>query len=425
MATFAIITLGCKVNTYESERYEEGMKALGYEVVDAKEVADIYIINTCAVTNTAASKSRQMIHRCKAQNPNAFIAVVGCYAQMESERVKEEGIDVMIGSSHKQELADLIHRAYTSKQSICLLDEIRSINVFESLPIHQFQHQTRAFLKVQDGCNQFCSYCIIPYTRGQERSLPLPQAIAIAKQLVKNGHEEIVLSGIHTGRYGREIGTDLCALLKEMCMIEGLKRIRISSIEMNEISDEMIDFMKDHDQIAKHLHIPIQSGSDGVLKRMGRPYRKEQFIKRIKEIRDKIPDISISTDLIVGFPQESEEEFLESYETCKTIGFSFMHVFPYSKRNGTKAAAMSGHLTNQLKKERAKKMIALSEQLYQDYKKKMIGNTVSVLFERVVDHQSIGHTSDYVPVHADGAWHGLMNGTVIDVLADGSLLVNV
>ena len=403
MATFATITLGCKVNTYETKRYEEGLLALGYTQVASKAYADIYIINTCAVTNTAASKSRQMIHRVKAINPAALTAVVGCYAQMESEKLIEEGVDVLIGSAHKDQLPQMIHDAYTMHRKTHVVEAIRSIRAFEALPIHRFQHQTRAYLKVQDGCNQFCTYCIIPFTRGAERSLPLQQALGIAEELVHNGHREIVLSGIHTGRYGRDIGTDLETLISALCTIEGLQRIRISSIEINEISDRLIALMEKEPKIARHLHIPLQSGSDEVLARMGRPYDTQQFEKRVEMIRLKIPDVSISTDVIVGFPMESEEAFAETLCTCKRVGFSFLHVFPYSKRSGTKAASMDGQIKGDVKKARAKALITLSEELLLAYKKQFIGKTLSVLFERVQDGIAIGHSSEYLQVGADAS----------------------
>lgn len=426
MATFATITLGCKVNTYETERYEEGLIALGHRCVSNKEQADVYIINTCAVTNTAASKSRQMIHRVKSINPDALVAVVGCYAQMESEKLLEEGIDILIGSSHKNELPKMIDDVLKTNQKQCVLDDIRKISVFESLPIHKFQHQTRAYLKVQDGCNQFCSYCIIPYTRGQERSLQLDEAIRIAKNLVKNQHQEIVLSGIHTGRYGNDTGSSLDELIMKLCEIEGLQRIRISSIELNEISDTLLSLMEKEEKIAKHLHIPIQSGSDGVLKRMGRPYDMNAFKKRVAEIRARIPNISISSDVIVGFPQESEAEFQETLQNCREINFSFLHVFPYSKRDGTMAAKMDGHLENKIKKARAKQLIALSDELYLDYKKHFIGQTVSVIFERVQNGLAIGHSSEYLSVCADASLVSkLCDVKVETLLPDGTLKAKI
>lgn len=404
MTTFAIATLGCKVNTYESQGYESALLEQGFTQVSFKEKADIYIINTCAVTNTASSKSRQKIHQAHALNKDALIVAVGCYVQSASETVRAiDGVDILIGSAHKSELVTMIKEAMHGKrkQNVVAAD-VRSLRVFEALPVQKFEHQTRAFLKIQDGCNQFCSYCIIPYARGAERSLPEEEAIQTARHLAANGHREIVLSGIHTGRYGNGSGRTLLDLLKRMTSeIEDLKRIRISSIEMNEISDEFIQFMKEEPKIARHLHIPIQSANDTVLKNMNRPYDVAWFQKRIAYIRSVLPDISISTDVITGFPQESEEEFQDTVQHLRALNFSFLHIFPYSKRDYTKAAEMKGHIDNKTKKERASVLAQLSKELYTAYKQQFIGKSVSVIFEKIKDGKMVGHSSEYLEVSAD------------------------
>ena len=426
MTTFAIATLGCKVNTYESQGYESALLEKGYEQVSFKEKADVYIINTCAVTNTAGSKSRQKIHAAIALNPEALIAVVGCYAQTASEQLEQDAnIDILLGSDGKSRLADMIEEGLRKKRPQKLIHDVRKVNVFEALPIHRFEHQTRAFLKIQDGCNQFCSYCIIPSARGAERSLPEDEVLAIARSLSESGHREIVLSGIHTGRYGNGINSSLCQLMKRMVKeIPKLQRIRISSIEMNEITDELLEFIKGEEKIARHLHIPVQSANTTVLKNMNRPYTIAWFMERVDYIRSLIPDISISSDVITGFPQESEEQFQDTLDNIARMRLSFLHVFPYSRRDHTAAAQMSGHLENKIKKERASRLANLSKQLYTAYKQNFIGKEVSVIFEKEKDGKLIGHSSEYLEVAAAAplAWLHTMHTVRITAL-DGDLLV--
>lgn len=426
MTTFAIATLGCKVNTYESQGYESALVDKGYVQVSFKEKADVYIINTCAVTNTAGSKSRQKIHAAIALNPEALIAVVGCYAQTASEQLEQDAnIDILLGSDGKSRLADMIEEGLRKKRPQKLIHDVRKVNVFEALPIHRFEHQTRAFLKIQDGCNQFCSYCIIPFARGAERSLPEDEVLAIARSLSESGHREIVLSGIHTGRYGNGINSSLCQLMKRMVKeIPKLQRIRISSIEMNEITDELLEFIKGEEKIARHLHIPVQSANTTVLKNMNRPYTIAWFMERVDYIRSLIPDISISSDVITGFPQESEEQFQDTLDNIARMRLSFLHVFPYSRRDHTAAAQMSGHLENKIKKERASRLANLSKQLYTAYKQNFIGKEVSVIFEKEKDGKLIGHSSEYLEVAAAAplAWLHTMHTVRITAL-DGDLLV--
>ena len=426
MTTFAIATLGCKVNTYESQGYESALLEKGYEQVSFKEKADVYIINTCAVTNTAGSKSRQKIHAAIALNPEALIAVVGCYAQTASEQLEQDAnIDILLGSDGKSRLADMIEEGLRKKRPQKLIHDVRKVNVFEALPIHRFEHQTRAFLKIQDGCNQFCSYCIIPFARGAERSLPEDEVLAIARSLSESGHREIVLSGIHTGRYGNGINSSLCQLMKRMVKeIPKLQRIRISSIEMNEITDELLEFIKGEEKIARHLHIPVQSANTTVLKNMNRPYTIAWFMERVDYIRSLIPDISISSDVITGFPQESEEQFQDTLDNIARMRLSFLHVFPNSRRDHTAAAQMSGHLENKIKKERASRLANLSKQLYTAYKQNFIGKEVSVIFEKEKDGKLIGHSSEYLEVAAAAplAWLHTMHTVRITAL-DGDLLV--
>lgn len=425
MITFAISTLGCKVNTYESEGYIQGLIQLGYKEVDFKEKADIYIINTCAVTNTASAKSRQKINHAHHLNENALICVVGCYVQSAADKVeKMEGVDIVIGSSHKKELPVMIQKALATKEKYNLVEDISKVSAFEALPITKFHNHTRAFLKVQDGCNQFCSYCIIPYTRGRQRYLEMDKAVEISKDLVENGHQEIVLSGIHTGRYGEGSDTNLAKLIKKILTeVTDLKRIRISSIEINEISDELLELMENDERVARHLHIPVQTCNTRILKLMNRPYSIDEFMERISEIRKRLPDISISTDIICGFPQESEEDFKETLENLKKINFSFMHVFPYSKRDGTVAAKMNGHIENKVKKARAKQLIEISETGYDKYKASFVDKKLSVLFETFEEGYLTGHTSNYLQVKVKGSKEYLntMQNVCIKELKDGIL----
>ncbi len=400
MNTFAIATLGCKVNIYESGSYSEGLKKAGLQEVDFKEKADVYIINTCAVTNTAAAKSRQKINQAKRQNPDALICVVGCYVQIASEKMRQdEEIDILIGASGKKDLVSNVLESMREKEKRIKIEDVREYAEFEDLPCTTFEHKTRAFLKVQDGCNQFCAYCIIPYARGKERSMDEDIAIETAKKLVEHGHKEIVLSGVHTGRFGRDKNTSLAHLIRRMCdEIEGLERIRISSIEIVEITDELIDLMANNPKIANHFHIPVQSGSNETLRRMHRPYTTEQFLNRVNEIRKKIPGISISTDLIVGFPMESDEEFKETLDFLNKIQFSFIHVFPFSSKEGTIAHTMKGQVDEKIKKNRASLVGKLSKQGYHEYMNTFVNQELEVLIETIDENGiSHGHSSEYIP----------------------------
>ena len=404
MTTVAISTLGCKVNAYESESTLQELRKRGYQEVDFKEKADVYIIFTCAVTNTAASKSRQKIHQARRQNPDALVGAVGCYVQINAEQMrKQEEIDLLVGSSGKDKLPDLIDELVSQREFIQEIGDVRNHGSFEMLPLKEFEHQTRAYLKVQDGCNQFCSYCIIPYARGRERSLALDQALAEARALSMN-HKEIVLAGIHTGRYGRDIGSSLSELIEGMCAIETLERIRISSIEITEITDELLDLMEKNSKIARHLHIPLQAGCDETLRRMCRPYTTQEFYDRVQEIRERIPGISISTDLIVGFPQETEEEFNSTMEFLRKIRFSFLHVFPFSAKTGTPAHKMPQQVSGPEKKRRAALVGEFSRNSLYEMKSSWIGKEADVLIETCENGISYGHSSEYLPIGVEGEY---------------------
>lgn len=387
MKTYAMMVLGCKVNDYEATYVRENMNRY-FEEVNFKEKADIYLIFTCCVTNTAEAKTRKFIHDARRNNPDSFITAIGCLSQIKSGSEVFNDVDLIIGSDHKDQIVDLILKEtkenYVSKEIS---------KDFEHLYIESYAHKSRSFLKIQDGCNQFCSYCIIPYARGRERSADHHKIIEEAKVLSKI-NQEIVLTGIHTGRYN-DGEYDLYHLLKDLCEIEDLKTIRLSSIEITEISDEIIQLMKTNEKLAHHLHIPVQSCDDKILKLMNRPYTIEEFKNRVAYIRQEIPDISISTDLIVAFPQEDEGSFERTKENLKEIAFSFIHVFPYSRKSGTKADSMEGHLDPKIKKARVKAVMDLEKKITADFRKKFIGQNVKVLIERNDENSSYGYCRQY------------------------------
>ena len=397
---FNVINLGCKVNAYEAESTARSLEQHGYRRVD-NDGADITIIYTCAVTNMAAQKSRKMIHRAKRNNPESTIVVAGCYSQIDPDALKEA--DILIGTKHKSKLLDYLLEYEKNHERIVDIEKV-DVLPFENMFVDQFDNQTRAYLKIQDGCNQFCTYCVIPFARGRERSMAVNDVLESVKMLQEK-HSEIVLSGIHTGRYGRDIGMTLSSLLDELLAISPEDfRFRISSIEMTEIDDHLIELMKKDHRIARHFHIPLQSGCDTVLKRMNRPYTTKEFLERIEYIRKEIPGISISTDLIVGFPGETDEEFKKTCDFLKECQFSFLHIFPYSLRSGTKAASMEHQIDPKIKKNRAAICAEINEELYDKYKESYLDKEVTVLFEKNEDGYTFGHSSEYLPVLVKGEY---------------------
>ncbi len=395
---YKIITLGCKVNIYESEVINELLLKEGFKNVE--ENPDIVIINTCSVTNMADAKSRKLIRSEKRANPKALMVVCGCSAENHQKELEDLGIDILIGNRNKSKIVTLIKEHLKNHEKYLNFAPITSD--FEDMEVDKFTTHTRAFLKIQDGCNNYCTYCIIPYLRGPLRSKPKELVIEECQNLVNSGHKEIVLTGIHTGRYGKELGYDLTSLLKELVKIPNLERIRISSIEATEITDEFLKLLASSDKICNHLHIPLQAGSDKILKLMNRKYNKEEFMSIIEKIREVRKDIAISTDVIVGFPDETEEDFRETYNFCKEIAFSKIHVFPYSKRDGTVAAKMKNQIEKKVKHERSKELNALSLELENVYAKKFIGKTLKVLIEEEKDGYFMGHTSNYLKVIVKG-----------------------
>ena len=399
--TFAIYTLGCKVNAYESEFMTHLFKYYGYKQVDYKDKADIYIINTCTVTNTSDNKSKKIINHTRELNPNSIIIVSGCFTQyMKGDISNKDKVDIIIGNKDKSKIVDILEEYLKEKNKITKIYDLQKQG-FEDMEIKKFESHTRAFVKIQDGCNNFCSYCIIPYVRGNVRSKKIENVIREVNYLVENGHKEIVLTGIHTGHYGSDINSNLTKLLQEISKIDGLKRIRISSIEITELTDEFLDELKNNKLIVDHMHIPLQSGTDKTLKTMNRKYDTEYFLNKINKIREIRPNISITTDVIVGFPNETDYDFDKTVEFIKKVNFSKIHVFPYSKRNGTVAASMKNQVDGKIKKDRAHILLELSNELEKEYYNKFLNNDVEVLIERFKDGKYIGHTSNYLEVEVE------------------------
>ena len=392
---FLIHTLGCKVNAYESEVIANELKKNGFELTNNQEDADIYIINTCTVTNNASNKSKKMINHYRRINSNAIVIAMGCFTQFVNGDV--DNADIIIGNKDKSKIVSLIDEYIKNHKRI---EKIYDLNKekFEDMYLDNFESKTRAFVKIQDGCNNFCAYCIIPYVRGNIRSKNIDTVYEEVKSLVEKGHKEIVLTGIHTGHYGKDLGTNLTQLLKKISTISNLYRIRISSIEITELDDEFLDELKNNKLIVDHLHVPLQSGSDTVLKRMNRKYDTKYFYNKINKIRNIRPEISISTDIIVGFPGESVTEFNETVEFSKKIKFTKIHVFPFSKREGTKAANMEDQIDNRIKKERVHILSKVSDELGKEYNDKFKGKKMEVLFENKKDDYYIGHTSNFIEV---------------------------
>ena len=383
MKTVAFHTLGCKVNTYESNAMLKIFNDAGYQEVDFKQTADVYVINTCTVTNTGDSKSRQMIRKAIRKNPQAVICVVGCYSQIAPEEIEQiEGVGVILGTQYRKDIVKYVNEYLKNGKMIVKVDNIMKLKKFEDLNIDRFKN-TRAFLKIQDGCNNFCTYCIIPYARGRVRSRDKDSVLNQARRLVANGYVEIVLTGIHTAGYGEDLEDySFYDLLVDLVEIEGLKRLRISSIETSQISDEIIDLIGSNDIIVDHLHVPLQAGCDETLKRMNRKYTTAQYLEKINKIRSYLPNIAFTTDVIVGFPGETDEEFEKTYNFIKKVNYSELHVFPYSPRKNTPAAKMANQVNDHLKHERANQLLALSKELNRDFALKQIGKSLKVLFEK-------------------------------------------
>ena len=399
---FIIYNLGCKVNSYESNVMTENLENAGYILTDKVEDAAIAIVNTCSVTNTADSKSLKTLRQVKKNNPNIILIACGCLAQVNSKIIKEKtNADIIIGNIGKSKIVDIIKNYLRDKNSI---EDIKDImhSSFETMQLNNFD-KTRAFVKIQDGCNNFCSYCIIPYTRGDVRSKKRKDVLSEIESLVSLGHKEIVLTGIHTGHYGSDLENyDFADLLSEIVKIKSLERVRISSIEITEIDDKVLDVIKSSKVIVDHIHIPLQSGCTKTLKDMNRKYDIEYFKNKIAKIRSIRPEISITTDVIVGFPGETEDDFKTTVENIKEINFSKIHVFPYSVRKGTKAEFMDNQVSENVKKERVKVLLELSKELEINYMNKFLNRKVIFIPEVFKDSYLIGHTGNYLLIKANG-----------------------
>lgn len=395
---FNIITLGCKVNSYESNFMKEALVKNGFSFCNLSEKCDILILNTCTVTDTSDKKSLKEVRRLKRENPNAILVVCGCSVQNDKTKYDDLGINILMGNINKSNIVSIIEKYLDDNTPVEYLAKTRDLP-FENMEVDISDH-TRAYIKIEDGCDNFCSYCIIPFVRGKKRSKDFSLVLREVQHLANNGYKEIVLTGIDTGGYESN-GKDLTDLIHEMSKINGIERIRQSSIEITQINKKFIEELKNNKKICDHIHIPLQSGSDSILKLMNRKYDLKYFFDKIDMIRSVRPDISITTDVIVGFPGETDEMFLETMETCKKINFSKIHAFPYSERKGTKASMMDGKVPESVKHERVKKLLELSDSLEKSYYDKFKGKNKDVLIEEVNEFGSKGHTSNYLMVHTN------------------------
>ncbi|KSZ63088.1 30S ribosomal protein S12 methylthiotransferase [Staphylococcus epidermidis] len=406
MSTVAFHTLGCKVNHYETEAIWQLFKDANYERVEFETNADVFVINTCTVTNTGDKKSRQIIRRAIRQNPDAVVCVTGCYAQTSSAEIMEiPGVDIVVGTQDRNKLLDYIQQFQEERQPINGVGNIMKNRTYEELEVPYFTDRTRASLKIQEGCNNFCTFCIIPWARGLMRSRDPEKVVEQATQLVNSGYKEIVLTGIHTGGYGQDLKNyNLAQLLRDLDTIEGLERIRISSIEASQLTDEVIDVIGNSNKVVRHLHIPLQSGSDDVLKRMRRKYTMAHFSERLTKLHQALPDLAVTSDVIVGFPGESEEEFQETYDFIVNHHFSELHVFPYSPRIGTPAARMDNQIDEETKNVRVHKLISLSNQLAKEYASKFEDEVLEVIPEEMGEEPQtlVGYADNYMKVRFEG-----------------------
>jgi len=419
MKKVAFYTLGCKVNQYETEAISELFEKAGYEVVDFGDMADVYIINTCTVTGESARKSRQMIRRAKAINKDSIVVVAGCYAQTEAEEVAGiPGVNLVIGTKDRSRIVDYVQEIIDGGESINAVDNIMRERQFEELKIGNFKEHTRAFVKIQEGCNQFCSYCIIPYARGPVRSRDPEDIVDEVEKIAENGFKEIVITGIHIASYGKDLGNiSLLDIIRKVHEIGGIERIRLGSIEPTTITREFVQTASGLEKLCPHYHISLQSGCDETLKRMNRKYTTSQYESSVNLLRENIDDVSITTDVMVGFPGETEEEFLQTYEFLKRIEFMRMHVFKFSPRKGTPAYSFKAQVPAGEKEKRSKMVIELSQENTLKFNKRFIGRVAPVLFEQEV--QSMpgfyeGLTPNYIRVLCKG--DSRLKGEILKVM---------
>ncbi len=406
LSRVAFYTLGCKVNHYETEAMQDQFKRSGYDIVDFQEKADIYIIHSCTVTNLAAAKSRKYARRAKRHNPQATVVMIGCYPQVFPDEIKNiDEVDYILGTEGKNNVVDFIEKARMGKYTQTIKNR-SELTDYEDIRIYNLEETTRAYIKIQEGCNQFCSYCIIPYARGPQRSRSEDSILTEVEELTAKGVPEIVLTGIHLGAYGLDLqnGESLDRLLKKLLVLKNDFRIRLSSIEVTEISENLIELMSSNKRFCHHLHIPLQSGSDKILETMKRPYNTDKYENTISLIREKIPDIGISTDIMVGFPGESDADFMQSYKFVEDINFSRLHVFPYSRREGTPAARMKNQVHGNKKKERSQLLHNLNKKLMQNFQKRFLNTDREVIIEEKREQKTgllTGYTGNYIRVLID------------------------
>ena len=404
MKKVALHNLGCKVNAYETEAMQQLLSSNGYEIVPFKEGADVYIINTCTVTNMADRKSRQMIHRAKKMNPNAIVVAAGCYVQT-AEGAVDECIDIIVGNNHKKDIVEILKQFEKEKMDVRL--DINHTNEYENLNLDRTAEHTRAYIKVQDGCNQFCTYCIIPFARGRVRSRSAENVLQEVRTLARNGYKEVVLTGIHLSSYGVDFKEeqdkdDLLSLICKVHAVEGIERIRLGSLEPRIITEEFAKKLSELPKMCPHFHLSLQSGCDETLRRMNRRYSAQEYFDKCNLLRKYFKNPALTTDVIVGFPGETEEEFEKSFSFIDNIDFYETHIFKYSKREGTKAAVMKDQVPEEVKTKRSNRLIALNEQKQRKYEENIVGTNQEVLFEELVKMEDgtfyVGHTKEYIKV---------------------------
>lgn len=399
MKTVAFITLGCKVNQYETNAMIQQFLQKDYEVVEATEKADIYVVNTCTVTNMSDRKSRQMLRRVKELNHEAIVVACGCYVQVAKKEIEGiEEIDLVLGNNEKKEIVEIVEKYKEDNKKYMEMEDVMYQKEYVELGEITYTEKTRAVIKVQDGCDRFCSYCIIPYARGRVRSRKPEKVLAEIKKIAEEGIKEVVITGIHIASYGKDFDNcyGLIDLLEEINLVEGIQRIRLGSIEPLLITEEFVERLSKLEKICHHFHLSLQSGCDETLKRMNRRYTTQEFQEIVNRLRKAYQDVILTTDIIVGFPQESQEEFEKTYQLLQKIKFYKMHIFKYSPRKGTKAAQMTGQIEGKVKEERSKKLIELSNKNEREYNKEYIGKEVEVLFEEEKKGYYQGHTKNYI-----------------------------
>lgn len=416
----AFYTLGCKVNQYDTEAVLEQFKEAGYEVVEFNEYADVYVVNTCTVTHLSDRKCRQMLRKTKKINSNSILVAMGCYAQIAADKMKEQvsEIDIIVGTDKRNQIIEVVkHFERDKEETINLVSNIMDVNEFEEMTISHLGERTRVYIKVQEGCNNYCTYCIIPYTRGKIRSRREEQVVAEVKKLAGLGFKEIILTGIHVLAYGKDLGdTNLIKLLQRVHDIDGIERIRMSSIEPVVVTEEFIEALRKMPKVCHHFHLSLQSGCDTVLKRMNRKYTTKQYAKSVEDLRNLWPDVAITTDIIVGFPGETDEEFEETLEFVERIKLSQIHIFPFSPREGTPAAKMKTQIAPEIKEKREKALSKKEKLLRTAYMEQFVGEELEVLFEKYHEGSISGYTSNYLRVQIEG--HEEMENTLQKVMIE-------